>query len=288
MNTTTLSRSAADVPLPPSAPTRVERPRPPRRLAAAGVARAVGRPRLGAPALLGLLVATAAFYLYNLTASGWANSFYSAAVQAGSANWKAFFFGSSDAGNSITVDKPPASLWVMALSVSSSASARSRSWCPRCSWASRASASLYATVRRHFGAAAGLIAGAVLALTPVAVLMFRFNNPDALLTLLMVLGAWATVRSHREGVAALVHRRRRLHRPRLPHQDPAGVPRRARLRPGLPRRRPAPPCASGSSTPCSAGWPSSCPPAGGSRSSSSCRRACGPTSAARRPTPSSS
>ena len=33
---------------------------------------------------------------------------------------------------------------------------------------------------------AGLLAGAVLALTPVAVLMFRFNNPDALLVLLLV------------------------------------------------------------------------------------------------------
>ena len=42
---------------------------------------------------------------------------------------------------------------------------------------------LYATVRRRFGPAAGLLAGATLALTPVAVLMFRFNNPDALLTL---------------------------------------------------------------------------------------------------------
>ena len=46
---------------------------------------------------------------------------------------------------------------------------------------------LHATVRRTTGsAAAGLIAGAVLALTPVAVLMFRFNNPDALLVLLLV------------------------------------------------------------------------------------------------------
>ena len=41
-------------------------------------------------------------------ASGWANSFYSAAVQAGTQSWKAFFFGSSDAANFITVDKPPA------------------------------------------------------------------------------------------------------------------------------------------------------------------------------------
>ena len=44
---------------------------------------------------------------------------------------------------------------------------------------------LYAAVRRWFGPAAGLIAGLVLALTPVAALMFRFNNPDALLVLLM-------------------------------------------------------------------------------------------------------
>ena len=69
------------------------------------------------PALLALLVATAALYLYGLGRSGWANSFYSAAAQAGSASWKAFFYGSSDAASSITVDKTPAALWVMALSV---------------------------------------------------------------------------------------------------------------------------------------------------------------------------
>ena len=47
---------------------------------------------------------------------------------------------------------------------------------------------LYATVKRWFGAGAGLLAGAVCALTPVAALMFRFNNPDASLTLLMTAG----------------------------------------------------------------------------------------------------
>src|SRR4051794_16075785 len=61
------------------------------------------------PALLALLVATGFLYLWGLGASGWANSFYSAAVQAGSESWKAFFFGSSDAANSITVDKTPLS-----------------------------------------------------------------------------------------------------------------------------------------------------------------------------------
>ena len=69
------------------------------------------------PTLLALLVATLGLYLWGLGRNGWANDFYSAAVQAGSTSWKAFFFGSSDAGNTITVDKPPLSLWPMALSV---------------------------------------------------------------------------------------------------------------------------------------------------------------------------
>src|SRR5262245_16690225 len=62
-------------------------------------------------ALLGLLAATAVLYLWGLSASGWANTYYAAAVQAGSSSWKAFFFGSLDGGNAITVDKAPAFLW---------------------------------------------------------------------------------------------------------------------------------------------------------------------------------
>ncbi|MDQ1682875.1 MAG: hypothetical protein QOH99_1416, partial [Frankiaceae bacterium] len=66
-------------------------------------------PRWYRPSLLALLIVTAALYLWDLGASGWANAFYSAAVQAGATSWKAFFFGSFDASNAITVDKPPAS-----------------------------------------------------------------------------------------------------------------------------------------------------------------------------------
>ena len=75
------------------------------------------RRRLRIAGLAALLIGTAVLYLWGLSASGYGNSFYSAAVQAGSQSWKAFFFGSLDAGNAITVDKPPASLWLMALSV---------------------------------------------------------------------------------------------------------------------------------------------------------------------------
>jgi len=54
---------------------------------------------------------------------------------------------------------------------------------------------LAAAVRRVAGHAAGLLAGAALAVTPVAVLMFRFDNPDAMLTLLLTAAAYATVRA---------------------------------------------------------------------------------------------
>jgi len=141
-----------------------------------------------------LLLATGLLYLWGLGESGWANSFYSAAVQAGSESWKAFFFGSSDAANSITVDKTPLALLPMALSVRIFGLS---SWSILVPQALEGVATVYLLhriVRRSTGSdMAGLVAGAAMALTPVAVLMFRFNNPDALLVLLLVAASGATL-----------------------------------------------------------------------------------------------
>ncbi|KAA0106144.1 glycosyltransferase family 39 protein [Mycolicibacterium sp. P1-5] len=148
-----------------------------------------------------LLAATAALYMWNLGASGWANPFYSAATQAGAENWTAWLFGSSDAGNAITVDKTPAALWVTGLSARVFGV---NSWSilvPQALFGVAAVAVLYATVRRVSGAWAGLLAGAVLMLTPAAALMFRFNNPDALLVLSLVAAAYATLRALDGGAA---------------------------------------------------------------------------------------
>src|SRR5439155_5381130 len=121
--------------------------------------------------------------------------FYAAAVQAGTQSWKALFFGSLDAGNAITVDKPPAALWVMGLSGRIFGFSSWSMLAPQALEGVAAVALLYAAVRRWSGPVAGLLAGAALALTPVAVLMFRFNNPDALLTLLLVAAGYAMVRA---------------------------------------------------------------------------------------------
>ena len=142
-----------------------------------------------------LLVATAVLYVWNLSSSGWANAFYSAAVQAGSRNWTAMLFGSSDAANAITVDKTPAALWVMDLSVRAFGLSSWSVLLPQAIMGVAAVALLSAAVRRVSGPGAALLAGAVLAVTPVAALMFRFNNPDALLVLLLVAAAYCVQRA---------------------------------------------------------------------------------------------
>ena len=153
------------------------------------------RTRGAASALTALLVGTAVLYLWNLSASGYANTFYAAAAQAGSQDWKAWFFGSLDTSNFITVDKPPASLWVMGLSGRIFGFSSLSLLVPQALMGVGSVALVYAAVKRVATPTAGLIAGAVLAATPAAALMFRFDNPDALLVLLMTLAGYWVVRA---------------------------------------------------------------------------------------------
>jgi 4-amino-4-deoxy-L-arabinose transferase-like glycosyltransferase len=151
------------------------------------------------PSLIALLGVAALLYLWDLSASGWANAFYSAAVQAGSTSWKAFFFGSFDASNFITVDKSPAALWVMDISARIFGVNAWSILAPQALEGVATVGFTYLTVRRWFPPAAALIAGATVALTPVAALMFRFDNPDALLALLLTAATYAVVRAIEAG-----------------------------------------------------------------------------------------
>jgi 4-amino-4-deoxy-L-arabinose transferase-like glycosyltransferase len=148
-----------------------------------------------------LLAGTAVLYLWNVTINGMANQYYAAAVQAGSGNWEALLFGSLDAHNFITVDKPPLSQWVMGLSGQVFGFSSASMLVPQALMAVGAVALLYGAVRRIGGPGPGLLAGAALAVTPVAVLMFRFNDPDAAMVLLMTAAAYCTVRALERGSA---------------------------------------------------------------------------------------
>jgi 4-amino-4-deoxy-L-arabinose transferase-like glycosyltransferase len=152
-------------------------------------------PRWARPGLLVLLIATALAYIYNLSASGFGNTFYAAAVEAGSKSWKAMLFGSLDSSNFITVDKPPGALWIMDLSVRIFGWSTWSVMLPNVLEGVLAVALVYGAVRRVTNHAAGLAAGLVLAVTPVAALMFRFDNPDAFLVLLLTAAAYCLTRA---------------------------------------------------------------------------------------------
>lgn len=153
---------------------------------------ALARPRRESLALVVLLSFTALMYCWGLDLNGWANSYYSAAIMSGSLDWTAFFYGSSDPANAITVDKPPMSIWVMALSVRLFGL---NSWSillPQALMGILTVYLLYVLVRRYLGAPAAFLAATFMAVTPVSTVIFRYNNPDALLILIMV-GAALTV-----------------------------------------------------------------------------------------------
>jgi 4-amino-4-deoxy-L-arabinose transferase-like glycosyltransferase len=138
-----------------------------------------------------IAVLAAGLYTWGLSSMGWANSYYAAAVKAGTKSWKAFFFGAIDPGSFITVDKPPAAFWVQALSARVFGF---NSWSillPQAAAGVGSVLILHRLVRKWAGDVAAHLAALALALTPVAVIMFRYNNPDALLTLLLLASAWA-------------------------------------------------------------------------------------------------
>ena len=143
----------------------------------------------------GLLLFTAIFYLWNLTINGMANSYYAAAAQAASTNWTAWLFGSLDAANFVSVDKPPISMMIMGLFGRIFGFSSWSMLLPHALAGIATVALVYLTVKRWYGARAGLIAGIVMAMTPAAALMFRFNNPDSFLTLFLTASAYAFLRS---------------------------------------------------------------------------------------------
>ena len=150
-------------------------------------------------ALFALLATTALLYLWGLDRNGWANSYYSAAAMAGSQDWTAFFFSSSDPGNGISVDKPPLSMWVMSASVWAFGLSPWSILVPQALMGVASVYLLYNMVKSHVGTTAAFLAATAFAVTPVATVMFRYNNPDALLTLLMIGSAYAALESIRRG-----------------------------------------------------------------------------------------
>src|SRR3954452_23462535 len=119
------------------------------------------------PTLLAVVALAAVLCLWDLTISGYANTYYAAAVRSASESFKAWFFGALDPGSFITVDKPPLSLWLMGLSARVFGFSSFSMLLPQALCTIGAVALLHATARRLWGAPVALAAAAALAFTPV-------------------------------------------------------------------------------------------------------------------------
>lgn len=142
-----------------------------------------------------LLIATGALYMFGAMHNGMANSYYAAAVQAASQNWTAWLFGSLDAANYVSIDKPPLATMIMGLSARLFGFSRFSMLLPSVLAGVGSVWLLYSAVKRQFGFASTIISVVTLMLTPVAALMFGFNNLDAILTFILTASGYAFLRS---------------------------------------------------------------------------------------------
>jgi 4-amino-4-deoxy-L-arabinose transferase-like glycosyltransferase len=151
------------------------------------------------PELFGVLGVAAVLNLWGLGINGWANTYYSAAVRSMSTNWHDFLFASMDKSGLMTVDKPPLSVWVQALSARIFGFHPLSLLIPEALMGVAAAGLVYDLTRRRFGRVAGFAAGIVLATTPMTVAISRHNNPDQLLVLCCVAALWLALRALETG-----------------------------------------------------------------------------------------
>ena len=137
--------------------------------------------------------------LVGLDREAYGNTYYAAAVKSMLTSWRNFFFVSFDAGGFVTVDKPPLSLWVQALSARVFGFHPLSLLVPQALMGVAAVGLVYDLTRRRFGRMGGFVAGLALATTPVVVAVSRHNNPDELLLLCSVAAVWCALRAIETG-----------------------------------------------------------------------------------------
>lgn len=151
------------------------------------------------PGLIGVVLLTGVLVFWRLTIDGYANPWYADGALAASRSWKALFDNAADLSGVVSLDKGPLPDWMMGLSGRILGFSPFSMLLPDALCGVASVIVLHDTVRRTLGHRAALVAALVLALSPVSVVMDRYNDPEALLALLLVASAWALVRSLESG-----------------------------------------------------------------------------------------
>jgi 4-amino-4-deoxy-L-arabinose transferase-like glycosyltransferase len=157
------------------------------------------RALLGWAALAPVLAFSAVLGTERLSQNGYANVFYAAGVKSMLGSLHDFLYASFDPGGLITVDKPPLSLWVQALSAKLFGFSPLSLLLPEAIIGVLGVAALYGALRRPLGLPATLGGALALAVFPSYVAVSRDNGVDPFLILLLILACGAALRAIRTG-----------------------------------------------------------------------------------------
>jgi len=152
------------------------------------------RQRIEAACLAAVLLLAACLRLWRLEANGFGTEYYAAGVRSLLQGGRLFFYNAFDPGGFISLDKPPVAFWIQTAFAWVLGFSGWSIHLPQALAGIASVAILYHLVRRSFGAAAGLIAALLLAITPIAVAIDRTNNTDSWLVFFLLLAAWAALR----------------------------------------------------------------------------------------------
>jgi 4-amino-4-deoxy-L-arabinose transferase-like glycosyltransferase len=151
----------------------------------------VGEPAWSRPALAAVSLLAAGLMLTGVNRSGYGNTYYASAALAASHSWSALLTNAADLGGYVSVDKGPLPDWMMGISGRLLGFGSWSVMLPNALCAVATVLVLHAALRRALGHEIAIVGALIMSLTPVAVLVGRFNTPDALLLLLLVCSAWA-------------------------------------------------------------------------------------------------
>jgi 4-amino-4-deoxy-L-arabinose transferase-like glycosyltransferase len=149
--------------------------------------------------LTAIVILSAYLFVSNLSAIGYANHYYTAAVKSMLQSWHNFFFVAAEPGGSVSVDKPPVGLWLQTISAYFLGVNGFAVVLPQIIAGILSVILVYHLVRRSFGVAAGLAAALALAVTPVVIATDRNNTIDSTLIFTLLLAAWAFIKATETG-----------------------------------------------------------------------------------------
>jgi len=160
--------------------------------------RVTTRHRLGTPWHWSLAsIGVIALALTAWGVGGSMSDYYASIALSMSRSWPNFFFGAFDPAGTVTLDKIPGSFWIPALTVRVFGFSPAAVILPNAVAAAGAAVITAVTARRWAGRTAGIVAGAVVATTPILVAVARSNQPETFFVLALALTAWAATHALR-------------------------------------------------------------------------------------------